>query len=53
MTQKYVSQEPPFIEEARNGAYVTDANGAKYIDCYSSASTYNLGRRNDAAWFPV
>ena len=45
--QKHVSQEPPFIEEARNGAYVTDAHGAKYIDCYSSASTYNLGRRND------
>lgn len=45
--QKYNSQEPFFIEEARNGAYVTDAHGAKYIDCYSSASTYNLGRRND------
>jgi putrescine aminotransferase len=45
--QKDVSQESPFIEEARNGAYVSDAHGAKYIDCYSSASTYNLGRRND------
>jgi putrescine aminotransferase len=45
--QKDVSQEPAFIEEARHGAYVTDARGAKYIDCYSSASTYNLGRRND------
>jgi putrescine aminotransferase len=46
MMQKFVSQEPLFIEEARDGAYVTDDQGAKYIDCYSSASTYNLGRRN-------
>jgi putrescine aminotransferase len=45
--QKAVSQEPVIIEEARNGAYITDAHGAKYIDCYSSASTYNLGRRNE------
>jgi len=44
--QRNKSQEPVFIEDARNGAYVIDANGAKYIDCYSSASTYNLGRRN-------
>jgi putrescine aminotransferase len=45
--QKHISQEPVFIEDTRNGAYVIDAHGAKYIDCYSSASTYNLGRRNE------
>jgi putrescine aminotransferase len=45
--QKNISQEPVFIEDARNGAYIIDAYGTKYIDCYSSASTYNLGRRNE------
>jgi putrescine aminotransferase len=45
--QKNLSQEPVFIEEGRNGTYVTDNHGTKYIDCYSSASTYNLGRRNE------
>jgi putrescine aminotransferase len=45
--QKHLSQEPVFIEEARNGTYVTDNHGTKYIDCYSSASIYNLGRRNE------
>ena len=44
---KHVSQEPVFVEEARNGAYITDISGRKFIDCYSSASTYNLGRRNE------
>jgi acetylornithine/succinyldiaminopimelate/putrescine aminotransferase len=45
--QKDISQEPVFLEDARHGAYIIDANGTKYIDCYSSASTYNLGRRNE------
>ena len=44
---KHISLEPVFFEEARRGAYITDINGKKFIDCYSSASTYNLGRRNE------
>jgi acetylornithine/succinyldiaminopimelate/putrescine aminotransferase len=44
---KNISQEPVFIEDTRYGAYTIDAYGTKYIDCYSSASTYNLGRRNE------
>ncbi len=40
-------QEPVFIEEACYGAYISDTHGTKYIDCYSSACTYNLGRRNE------
>lgn len=44
---KNISQEPVFIEDTRNGAYIIDSYGTKYIDCYSSASTYNLGRRNE------
>lgn len=44
---KFAGMEPVFIEQDRSGAYITDINGTKYIDCFSSASTYNLGRRNE------
>lgn len=36
-----------FVEAARNGAFISDADGTRFIDCYSSAGTYNLGRRNE------
>ncbi len=45
--QTNILYEPVIIEETRNGVYLTDSHGKKYIDCYSSASTYNLGRRNE------
>ena len=32
-------------ETRREGAYIFDANGKKYIDCISSAGIFNLGRR--------
>ncbi|MCP4137393.1 MAG: aspartate aminotransferase family protein [bacterium] len=35
-----------FIEEKRDGSRVFDAEGNSYIDCFSSSSVYNLGRRN-------
>jgi putrescine aminotransferase len=44
---KLAGMEPVFIEQDSSGAYITDINGTKYIDCFSSASTYNLGRRNE------
>ena len=45
--QKQLRQEHVFVEDDRKGAYITDITGSKFIDCYSSASTYNLGRRNE------
>jgi len=45
--QKQIQQEHDFVEDDRKGAYITDITGSKFIDCYSSASTYNLGRRNE------
>ena len=35
-----------FLEEKREGVFLYDENGNKYIDGYSSAGTYNLGRRH-------
>ena len=34
-----------FLEGGREGPYVYDAEGARYIDCIGSAGIYNLGRR--------
>jgi len=34
-----------FIEAKREGSFIFDTEGKKYIDCSSSASIYNLGRR--------
>jgi acetylornithine/succinyldiaminopimelate/putrescine aminotransferase len=45
--QDHIRQEHVFVEDNRNGAYITDITGSKFIDCFSSASTYNLGRRNE------
>lgn len=36
-----------FTEEKREGAYLYDEKGRKYLDCYSGAGTFNLGRRPD------
>jgi acetylornithine/succinyldiaminopimelate/putrescine aminotransferase len=35
------------IEQEGSGSFLIDAEGRKYLDCYTSAGTYNLGRRND------
>jgi putrescine aminotransferase len=34
-----------FIEAAADGPYLIDENGRRYLDCYSGAGTFNLGRR--------
>ncbi|MBF0451848.1 MAG: aminotransferase class III-fold pyridoxal phosphate-dependent enzyme, partial [Candidatus Magnetomorum sp.] len=34
------------IEKQSEGIYINDINGTRFIDCYSAASTYNLGRKN-------
>ncbi|MHB8247156.1 MAG: aspartate aminotransferase family protein [Acidimicrobiales bacterium] len=36
------------VEAAREGIYVTDAAGRRYIDCFTSAGSFNLGRRHPA-----
>ncbi len=35
-----------FLEGLREGAYVFDESGNRYLDCYTSAGTFNLGRKN-------
>lgn len=35
-----------FLEAGRAGSFVFDAQGARYLDCYTSAGSFNLGRRN-------
>lgn len=37
-----------FVEEGADGAYLIDENGRRYLDCYTGAGTFNLGRRPDA-----
>lgn len=37
------------IESHGDGIYLYDIDGNAFIDCYSAASTYNLGRRNTSA----
>jgi putrescine aminotransferase len=34
-----------FIEAGADGPYLLDQNGRRYLDCYSGAGTFNLGRR--------
>ena len=34
------------IEGRREGAYVWDMDGTRYIDCITSAGSFNVGRRN-------
>ena len=34
-----------FVEAGAEGAYILDGNGRRYLDCYSGAGTFNLGRR--------
>jgi len=34
-----------FIEAGAEGAYLLDEVGRRYLDCYSGAGTFNLGRR--------
>ncbi|PKL37547.1 MAG: hypothetical protein CVV44_14455 [Spirochaetae bacterium HGW-Spirochaetae-1] len=36
------------VEDRREGDYIYDLNGKKYIDCISSLSIHNLGRRPSA-----
>ncbi len=33
------------VESERDGAFIYDENGKRYIDCITSGSVYNLGRR--------
>jgi acetylornithine/succinyldiaminopimelate/putrescine aminotransferase len=34
------------IEAERSGAWVWDLDGAKFLDCFTSAGSFNVGRRN-------
>lgn len=34
------------IEGERSGAWVTDIDGSRYLDCFTSAGSFNVGRRN-------
>ncbi len=33
------------IEGERSGAWVTDVDGTRYLDCFTSAGSFNVGRR--------
>ena len=35
-----------FLEAGGEGAYAFDTDGNRYLDCSSSAGTFNLGRKN-------
>ncbi|MCP4130071.1 MAG: aspartate aminotransferase family protein [bacterium] len=35
-----------FIETGSDGAYLFDRDGNRYLDCYTSAAMFNLGRAN-------
>ncbi len=37
-----------FIEQGGDDSFLFDSQGNRYIDCLTSASTYNLGRNNEA-----
>ncbi|HDP24403.1 MAG TPA: aspartate aminotransferase family protein [Deltaproteobacteria bacterium] len=37
-----------FLEAERSGSYVFDSEGNRYLDGYTSAGTFNLGRKNPA-----
>ncbi|MCU0575499.1 MAG: aminotransferase class III-fold pyridoxal phosphate-dependent enzyme [Desulfobacterota bacterium] len=37
-----------FLEQEGAGSYVEDSEGKRYLDCYASAGTFNLGRRNES-----
>src|SRR5580692_1456187 len=34
------------IEDRREGPYVWDISGKKYLDCMTGAGSFNVGRRN-------
>ncbi len=34
------------IEERRSGPWVWDADGQRFLDCFTSAGSFNVGRRN-------
>jgi acetylornithine/succinyldiaminopimelate/putrescine aminotransferase len=34
------------IESKRSGAWVWDADGRRFLDCFTSAGSFNVGRRN-------
>lgn len=44
-----VSRGHDFFEGKREGAFLYDENGTRYLDCYSGGGMYNLGRRNTQA----
>lgn len=46
MVDELVSKGLDIIEGKSQGLYLVDINGDKYLDCYSGASVYNLGRND-------
>jgi len=37
-----------FLEKGGSGSFLFDSEGTRYLDCYTSAGTFNLGRRNES-----
>jgi len=37
-----------FLEQGGAGSFLSDSEGTRYLDCYTSAGTFNLGRRNES-----
>ena len=37
-----------FLEQGYEGSYTGDSEGKRYLDCYTSGATFNLGRKNGA-----
>jgi acetylornithine/succinyldiaminopimelate/putrescine aminotransferase len=35
-----------FLEKERDGSYLWDSEGKRYLDCYTSGGSFNLGRKN-------
>lgn len=46
MVEALRSRGADFLESGGEGAWLFDEKGNRYLDCYSSAGAYNLGRRN-------
>ncbi len=37
-----------FLEQEGDGSFLIDSEGNRYLDCYTSGGTFNLGRKNPA-----
>lgn len=42
----YRTYDMVFVPEKRNGCYIRDMNGRRFINCHSNGGVFNLGHRN-------